>query len=171
MFVDEIQTVSQIVHDELQIKQFRREGFRIWYIFETGSEEKSCEWISKLGAFSISPDITRVFEGKLASLNYVVVVEAEERKYRISVTPVERLEQINLGTQALRQLPRELPKRQREHLLKQLNAKKRLLANPQFAVMIDVDAFIEDPIEIAPADFIQESLRAIEERLPKAIGG
>jgi hypothetical protein len=37
--------------------------------------------------------------------------------------------------------------------------------------MIDVDAYIEDPIEIAPTDFITESLKTIERALPIALSG
>jgi hypothetical protein len=100
-----------------------------------------------------------------------MVIDGEERKFRISVNAVERTEKLDVGSEFLRQLPRNLPKKQREHLLAQLQAKRRLLLNPQSAVMIDVDAYIEDPIEIAPTDFITESLKTIERALPIALSG
>ncbi|HKZ39576.1 MAG TPA: hypothetical protein VJ044_01360, partial [Candidatus Hodarchaeales archaeon] len=170
-FISQVDSVSQIVHEELGLKKFSREGFRVWYIFATDSEENSQEWISGLGAFSVSPNLKKAFEGTLESEGHVAVVNASDRKYRIAVNAVERLEQLDLGGEIFKVIPRNLSRGQREARLKQYQAKQRVLANPEFAVMIDVDAVVDQPIDVVPSDFIHQSLRAIEEGLPKALSG
>jgi hypothetical protein len=170
-FVREAEAVSQIVNEELELSKFTREGFRVWYVFPTASDADSRDWICKFQGVSIQKEMPGAFGGSLESLGYTMVVDSEERKFRISVNGVERTEKLDIGSELLRQLPRNLPKNQREHLLAQLQAKRRLLVNPQSAVMIDVDAFIEDPIEIAPTDFMVESLKSIEKALPVALSG
>jgi hypothetical protein len=170
-FIREVESVSEIVNEELELSKFTREGFRVWYVFPTTSERDSRDWICKFRGVSIQKEVTVAFGGALESLGYTMVIDGEERKFRISVNAVERTEKLDVGSEFLRQLPRNLPKKQREHLLAQLQAKRRLLLNPQSAVMIDVDAYIEDPIEIAPTDFITESLKTIERALPIALSG
>jgi hypothetical protein len=170
-FTAEVDAISRIVHVELDLREFRREGFRIWYLFATETEEASENWISSLKAFTIGPQVTAAFKGKLESQSHVLVVATENRKLRISINAVERTENLDLGVQQLNVIPRRLPKQQREAILDILRAKRRVLANPNYGVMVDIDAYIEDPIEIAPADFIEESLRILEEHLPKALSG
>lgn len=170
-FVSQVEAVSQIVHEELGLKKFVRKGFRVWFLFGTESQADSQNWISSLGAFRVAPDFSKAFQGDIESEGHVAVISASDRKFRISLNAVERLEHLDLGSEVLKTLPRKLPKQQREVLLQQFKAKKRLLANPEFAVMIDVDAYVEEPIEIAPGDFICQSLSAIEEKLPKAFPG
>jgi hypothetical protein len=46
-----------------------------------------------------------------------------------------------------------------------MKAKSRMLANPSFAALIDVDAFQEDPLSVDPRDFIETSLLQAESRL------
>lgn len=171
LFITKVHAVSAIVHHELELKAFLREGFRVWYLFATESDEDSEKWIASLGAFQVSPSVTAAFAGHLSSETHVVVITARDRKFRAAVTAVERLEILDLGTDALKTLPRSLPKGQREALLTHLRAKLRVVSNPQFAVMVDVDAFVENPIEIEPADFIRQSLEEIETALPKAFPG
>ncbi len=170
-FVREAEAVSSIVNEELELSKFTREGFRVWYVFPTDSEDDSRDWICRFKGVSIQEQMASAFRGKLESLAYTIVIESEERKFRISVNGVERTEKLDVGSELLRQLPRNLPKGQRKLLLDQLKAKRRLLLNPQSAVMIDIDAYIEDPIEIAPTDFMSESLKTIEKALPLALSG
>jgi hypothetical protein len=170
-FFAQVDSVSRIVHEELELKHFTREGFRVWYVFGTQSEEESHKWISSLGVFKIGESLPKAFSGKLDNHGHVVIVSAKDRKFRISVTAVERTEQLDIGSHILRIIPRKLPAKQREVLVEKLKAKRRLLANPSYGVMIDVDAYIERPIEIAPVDFMTRSIQMIEESLPVAFSG
>jgi len=169
-FTSQVASVAPILHEELSLRTFRRKGFRVWYICPFESERAANAWIRELPVATVSPRLTSSLRGQLESQSYVFVVATEDRKMRISVTPVERLETLDLGTDVLGTLPRTLSRGQREAILKQLQAKRRLLANPESAVMIDVDALVEDPIEVDAAAFITESLDLIEKGLPAALG-
>ena len=170
-FSSQVDGVARIVHEELGLHRFLRLGFRIWFMFATDSEHESNKWIRDLGVCSVTPEVSRAFGGELESEGYVLVVNGDDRRFRIAINAVERLEVLDLGVEALTALPRRLPKKQREALLEQLKAKQRVLSNPETAVMIDVDAYVEEPIEVDPADFITQSLSTIEEKLPKALCG
>jgi len=170
-FVEEVASISRVVHEELELKYFVREGFRIWYLFGVSSETEAEKWISGLGAFSIAQSVAGAFNGDLESQAHVAFIKGSDRKYRIAVNTVERIGQLDLGNEILKAQPRSLPRGQREALLKQLEAKRRVLSNPGTAVMVDVDVFLDDPIEVDPADFISQSLEVIEQRLPIALTG
>lgn len=170
-FVADVSAVSPLVHEELTLTQFLRKGFRIWYVFAATSEDESFAWIKKLKPLNTDPAIGTSLGGSIESTAYTLVVRAPDRKLRVSINPVERLETLDLGTADLRTLPRYLSKDQRGALLKQLAAKRRVMVNPEFAVMIDVDVFVEDPIEIEGPDFIRESLDLVEQKLPQALEG
>lgn len=169
-FTDQVDLVGRIVQAELELKSFSREGFRVWYVFGATSEKHANQLLSGIQAFHLDPIVTEAFSGELESQGYVAVIAGKDRKFRIAANVVERLEQLNVGPQSLKTLPRRLPKGQREALLEQLKAQKRVMANPQFAVMIDVDCYLDNPIEIAPTDFIDKSLEILEGALPKLFG-
>ncbi len=171
LFTSQVDAVAQIVHEELELKTFLREGFRIWYLFATESEEDSQQWVSSLGGFHMQPTVAHAFGAKLEGQGCVAVLATADRKYRISINPVQRLEQLDVGREILTIQPHKLPKGQKDALLKQARARKRLLSNPEFAVLIDVDAYLEEPIDVSPGDFIRQSVAAIEQSLPRAFPG
>lgn len=170
-FSSQVEGVARIVHEELGLHHFLRLGFRIWFMFPTDSEQESNRWIRDLGVCSVTPEVSKAFGGQLESEGYVLLVNGADRRFRIAINAVERLEVLDLGVEALTALPRRLPKKQREALLEKLKAKQRVLSNPETGVMIDVDAYVEEPIEVDPADFITQSLSTIEEKLPRALCG
>jgi hypothetical protein len=159
VFISQVDSVGRIVTEELDLKNYLREGFRVWYVFGANSEDHANKLLSGIKAFQTDPILAESFSGQLESEGHVAVIAAKDRKFRIAANVVERLEQLNMGAQSLKVLPRKLPKKQREAFLQQLKDKRRVLANPQFAVMIDVDCYLDNPIEIAPPDFIRKSLR------------
>lgn len=150
LFVSQVDLVGRIVTEELDLKKFLREGFRVWYVFGANSEDHANQLLSGIKAFQTDPILAESFSGQLESEGHVAVIAAEDRKFRIAANVVERLEQLNMGTQSLKVLPRKLPKKQREAFLQHLKEKRRVIANPQHAVMIDVDCYLDNPIEIAP---------------------
>jgi hypothetical protein len=168
-FISLLDAVSQIVNQELTLRTFSRKGFRVWYLFPTASDEESNEWLARLGSFTTSPHVAQSFEAVIQTNGYVVVLRAADRKLRIAANPVERLENLDLGSATVRALPRSLPHGQRDALLRQLRERGRVIANPQFAVMIDVDVFVDSPVDINAGDFVRHSLTLIEQRLPAAL--
>jgi hypothetical protein len=165
-FIDQVECLSTIIHEELELRSFVREGFRIWYVLGMESEEEANQWITNLGIFSVNRSVPTAFEGTIESAGHFVIIATNERKYRISINPAERLERLDVGNLSV--LPRSLSRKQREALLGQMKAKRRLRLNPQHIVALDVDAYVEEPIEIVPRDFLTRSVEVIETALPKA---
>jgi hypothetical protein len=170
-FCEQVATVSNIVHDYLGLKAFTRVGCRIWYFFEADSKENAEKWLLDLGICQVSPHLERVFESKISSASTVVVMAGADRMYRISMNSVERSAQLDLGSEILTVRASSLSKEQNKFLLKQLDAKKRMLASPGFAAMIDVDAYQEEPVTIDARDFVATTIKLVAQKLPQAIAG
>ena len=169
IFCDQVQTVSSIVHDYLELKTFTRIGCRIWHFFEADSKENAEKWLLDLGICKLSPNVEQAFQSKITSASAVIVMTGSDRFYRLSLNTVERSAQIDLGSEILSVRASSLSKDQNKFLLKQLETKKRALASPGFAVMIDTDAYQEDPAGVDPADFVATSVKFIEQKLPLVI--
>jgi len=118
-FVEQAYLLSGIVHEELGLKEFAREGFRIWYLFAADSKEDSDTWISQLNVLSVDT-IAKAFEGTIQARGFTVVIAGKERKVRISVNSAERFAQLDLGDSILQINPRALSKDQDKVLLQQL---------------------------------------------------
>lgn len=168
-FIEQVGFVSAIVNDRLGLKDFNRVGFRIWYLFGCSSKEESERWILELFPdSSVDATVAKAFGGPIEARNYVILVSSQDRKFRISVNGVERNAQVDLGDSILGIRASQLSSGQDKFLIQQLQAKKRIRMNPEFAAMIDVDAFVERPKDVEARDFVSESLKQIEERLPNA---
>ena len=170
-FVNDTESLSIIVQEELELRRFTREGFRIWYLFPAETPEEAQEWISQLGAFNVNTRIPESLGGTLQAEGHTVIIRTNERMFRISVNAAEREASLDIGSNVLKILPRNLPKGQKKAVLERLKAKGRLLANPHHAVMIDVDAYVDEPISVTAGDFISQSLEIINKTLPHALQG
>jgi hypothetical protein len=154
----------------LSLKDFTRVGFRIWYLFASSNKEDSKIWISKLLKTSdIDDSIANALNGDVEAKSHKVVVASQDRKFCISITGVESQVQLNLGGSPLSIQPHKLSRGQDKHLQKQLKASRKIANNnPEFAVMLDIDSFVDLPHDVDAKDFITESLKQIEEKTPKA---
>lgn len=167
-FIGQAEFVSSIVNEMLNLKDFVRVGFRIWYLFGSKDKNDSTTWISNLlKEMSIDESITKGFGGTIDAKNYVAVIASHDRKFRMSITGVESNTQLDIGDGLLGIRASQLSKGQDKFLAKQLKERKRILMSPQFAAMIDVDSFVEEPIDVNAKDYILESLKQIQESLPK----
>lgn len=165
-FIEQVDLVSSIVNEKLSLKDFSRVGFRIWYLFATRTREESEAWISQLLKTSdIDNSIAEALNGNVEAKSHVVVVKSEDRKFRISITGVESQARLNLAGGMVSIRKSKLSSGQDKYLKKQL---KRAAKNPEFAVMFDIDSFVEFPKDIEARDFIAESLKQIEEKVPVA---
>ena len=169
-FIEQVDLVSSIVNEKLSLKDFTRVGFRIWYLFASKSIEDSEKCISKLLKTSdIDDSIAKALNGAVEAKSHVVVVASQDRKFRISITGVESQVQLNLGGSTLNIQPHKLSRGQDKHLQKQLKARKKIANNnPEFAIMLDIDSFVDSPHDVDAKDFITESLKQIEEKVPEA---
>jgi hypothetical protein len=168
-FVEQTELLTRIVIDHLGLSEFKRIGFRMWYLFACDSQEEAEKWILDLGFYDVTAKSSAAFNGEVEITNFTVVLACQDRKYRIALNSVENQAQLNLGKEILSVRASSLPKDQKEMLLKQMKVKHRMLVNPEFAAMIDVDASQEDPISVDPTDFIKTSIEQIERGLLTAV--
>ena len=168
-FVEQVDLLCRIVHDQLGLKEFTRIGFRVWYLFACQDKAESESWLRGLNCFSIPDRISTAFEAEIEAATLAVVMKGQDRKYRVAFSGVERHAQVDLGQSILSVRASSLHENQDKFLREQLKTKKRLLQNPEFAAMIDIDAYQEDPPSTDPADFIQKSVTEGRARLLAAL--
>lgn len=168
-FIEQVDFISSIVNGKLDLHDFSRVGFRVWYLFASETKEDSEKWISELlKPIPVDSSVAKAFEGTIEAKNYVMVIALTDRKFRISINGVERHVQVDIGDSILDIRASKLSRNQDKFLRDQLKAKRRIAKNPPFAAMIDIDSFIEMPTDVDAADFITESLDKIEKQLPNA---
>ena len=169
LFKGQVDLLSRIVIDQLELKEFTRIGLRAWYLFRGQDKPEAETWLRNLGLYTISGNLETAFGGKIESVGMSVVLAGEDRKFRIAMNGVERGAQVDRGAEVIVIRSSSLSKNQDKYFKEQLRRKGSLRAMPEFASMIDVDAFQDDPISIDPRDFIETSLDQFMDRLWKAI--
>lgn len=170
-FIDQADSISSLINERLDLKIFTRIGFRIWHIFRAETLAAAENWIKQLlGTVPFDEQIAKALNnGSVEARNYAVVIASSDRKFRISINGVESYAKLDIRGNILDVRTSKLHKEQDKYLLKQLKEKKRVAKNPHFASMIDIDSFVETPNSVEAKDFIKESLRQVEEALPKAL--
>jgi hypothetical protein len=164
-FADQTEVVTAVVLDQLALEEFSRMGFRAWYLFPGTSQQDSEQWLQELGCYSTSDELTRAFGGQIEAVSVAVVVAADDRKYRVAFSGVERQAQLKIGEGILNVRARDLHENQRAFLLEQQRVKARMHRSPEHAAMIDVDAYAEEPAVVEPRRFIETSYAGIVENL------
>jgi hypothetical protein len=129
--------------------------------------KESHNWLRSLSLFQISESFSHAFGDDLDAVGVVVVFKGQTN-YRVALNPVESTAQIDVGKEILSVPASKLSKNQREVFLQQLKVKKKLRTNPEFAIMIDVDAFQDEPKVLGFKDFIKSSLDAFATKLTEA---
>ncbi len=136
-------------------------------MFSFGALAEATEWLCSLGYYSISPKLTTLFEGSLDAATVVVLLTGTERRFRISFSSVERQAQLDLGEEILNVRASTLSKDQDKFLLRQIETRRRMHSNPEFAALFDIDSFQERPVSIDARDFIETSMKQYSDRLEK----
>jgi len=167
-FAKQAEHIHAVVSDSLGLTEYTRIGFRAWYLFRCPSREDSEQWLRQLGCFELEDKLIGAFGSEIDAASVSVVIAGEDRKFRVAFNGVELQAQIDFGEAILSVRPRDLHEEQRRVLRDQERVKKRMRQSPEFAVMIDIDAFQEDPQVISPADFIHTSIARFLPALSKA---
>ncbi|MBM4054757.1 MAG: hypothetical protein FJ264_08820 [Planctomycetes bacterium] len=168
-FIDHADGISSLINERLDLRIFTRVGFRIWYIFRAETLTDAESWIKQLlGIIPFDDQIAKALNNSsVEARNYAVVIASSDRKFRISINGVESYAKLDIRGNILDVRVSKLHREQDKYLLKQLKEKKRVAKNPHFAGMLDIDSFVETPNGVDAKDFITESLRQIEDALPK----
>jgi hypothetical protein len=168
-FIDQVGTLSQVIINELALKDFIRMGVRGFYFFPCDSKDESEKWLRDLAIYTVSPRVTSAFGDQIEGGSFGVVVSGSECRYRIAANGVEISAQMNVGTEILSVRASTLKEDRLKHLVKQREVERQLRINPGFAAVIDIDAFHEDPPSIDPRDFARRNLDTFLDKLRRAL--
>jgi hypothetical protein len=167
-FSSQAEYIHAIVSESLGLGEFTRIGFRAWYLFSCSDELDGERWLRDLGCYRVEDKLVTAFGAEIEASSLSVLIPGEDRKFRIAFNGVERQAQIDFGQGILNVRPHDLDTGQDKFLKEQIKVKKRMRQTPEFAAMIDVDSFQENPKVIAPASFIETSSERILAALTKA---
>lgn len=162
-FVEYVTFFSHLIIDELALTEFSRMGLRTLHYFSSTSSQESEQWLRSLGVFTVSPKLLKAFEADLDAAGLSIVLIGKDCRYRIAFNGVEISAQLDMGSELLTVRTSALKENQRKMLVEQLKAKRHRQVNSGYAVVVDVDAYLEDPKSPDPGDF---SRRTVDNILP-----
>ena len=125
--------------------------------------------MNSLGYFDVGPKLKEAFPGEVKTSDVTFIIAGEDREFRVAINSVENKAQMNLGDEILGLRASVLSQEQNKFLLEQQKAKRRIMVNPSYAAMIDVDVFQEHPLSIDARDFITTSIGQVEKGLQHTI--
>lgn len=158
-FIKQAGDVLEMVIDELEVTEFTRVGYREQYHFPFESKEESEKWISELGLFSISPTLLQAYKATHEALGVALLVQREDCRYRITVNGIERSAQVPVGDSSVVMQATTATKKQKQALLEAMKKRRQRQIDSAFAVVLDIDAFLLEPVECDLAGFAGERTR------------
>lgn len=163
-------TVTAIVVENLELEFFPRIGVRVWYLYPSTDREQSYEFVRNLKLFSLDSGLSNTI-GEVSEASHRLVADRQKHMVRIAVAPFEQ--QVDLPPSLIRTAKVKAYKqktdrpsgpgrdpgldRRRRILIDQMKAEKKIAHYPQFGVLLDLDAYIEDPPypnDLSVSDFI-----------------
>jgi len=154
------ENAASIVAEHLEIDSFPRIGFRAWLLYPAADRDESHHFVHNLKVFTIDSAATQSL-GNPSEISHRLVIERPSHMLRIAVAPFEQ--QVDIPPSVLRAArarARDSSHGQRQVLIDKLKAEKRIGHYPQFGLLLDFDAYIEDPPypdELPVSDFISNS--------------
>lgn len=154
------ESAASMVAENLEIDSFPRIGFRAWLLYPAADRDESHGFVQDLKLFTLDSTATESL-GNPSEISHRLVVERPSHMLRIAVAPFEQ--QVDLPPSVLRAArtrARDHSRAQKQVLIDKLRAEKTIAHYPQFGLLLDFDAYIEDPPhpnEIPVSDFIANS--------------
>jgi hypothetical protein len=148
------ETFTSAVVETLELEYFPRIGFRVWQLYPSVDREESNEMVQNLKLFSADPGLSGTI-GKISEVSHRLVVDRQKHMLRVAVAPFEQ--QVDLPPSLIRVTKMKAYKqatethrgpgidRRRQILIDRLKSQKKIEHYPQFGVLLDLDAYIEDP--------------------------
>jgi len=151
--------VAETVAKHLELDSFPRIGFRTWHLYPARDRQESFEILEKVELFRHSESVIKRL-GDPSEVSYRVVVERQGHMARIALAPFEQA--IDLPPSVVRAAKTKArdhrgEKGARKVLIDKLKAERMIRNYPQFGVLLDLDAYIEDPPfpdELSVSDFV-----------------
>jgi hypothetical protein len=139
--------MAAAVIEGVGIDDITRIGFRVWRLFGQADRKSAVERMRHVGIVS-SEAIEAIAHAPIEDVSFSAVVDLGEFQARLAVASVEQSIEVDATTleRAAKQ-PRDLPRDQRKALLDRLKAEKAVKSFPHHAVLVDVDAYAEYPVD------------------------
>lgn len=137
-FKSAAETFSKVVTESLGVDRFKRIGNRYQFMYKTNSIENASDIIKKAGVITKDWSTLDRLGGELDKASCTAILRRDAYFHRIVLTAVEKQEPV-----AIRTKPEE------EY-------------NPQFAVLVDIDVYQEDPKSFDVNDFIHKAYKMME---------
>lgn len=163
-------TITTVVVENLELEFFPRIGFRVWRLYPSADREQSHEMVRNLKLFRLESELSAAI-GEVSEVSHRLVADRQKHMVRIAVAAFEQ--QIELPPSLIRAAKTNAYKRvtdrpagpgrapgsnkRRRILIDQMKAEKKIAHYPQFGVLLDLDAYIEDPPypdDLSVSDFI-----------------
>jgi len=137
--------LTATVVEWLELGDFTRMGFRAWRLYEMGSSDEAKKAVIGLGV--LSADLIEKMElGSASEVSWSAVVETNDVTTRIAVSAIEQNIEVDPATlKAALDVPHMHDRNQKKILADRVKAKRRVANYPQFAVLVDMDHFVQDP--------------------------
>ncbi len=161
--------LSLIIIKQFNLQQFLRIGFRVHQLFKADNLEQAKEYVKALKIFT-----TNLPDEIIEEVSYTIVISEKEWKSRIAIAPTELMVEIDPATLKAAQMEtHKLAKGQKEAFMQKMKAKKIIEALPLYAVLVDIDSYVEDPPigELKIMDFVKNTYKVSLEKARKYLGG
>lgn len=172
-FAAEAEKLSNIVIEELGVSSYPRIGLRAWNLFGVRSTEEAHSFVIGMKALHHEA-VTGCIGGTATAGGFSVLLDMPGVVWRVAVATVEQ--RVSSDPSMLRRMatstPHRQPSDQRRALLDKIRAEKALATFPPVAVLVDIDAYVEDPgvpDDLKIADFISEQLDRMNEAAEKVM--
>jgi hypothetical protein len=150
----------------LELEAFTRIGFRAWHLYPTASKADAFERIESLKLFSIDPELQQRL-GQVSDRSHTLVVERPDHMARVALTAFEQRVEIPPSVlDAARGRARDSWKDQKQLMIAKLRAKKIVDAYPADGLLLDIDAYVEEPpypTGLSVSDFVSSAARDVQE--------
>ncbi len=170
-FIKQVGAILTLVLDELEVSRFTRLGYREQYYFSFETKEESETWIRDLGLLTVTSSLLQAFHSTQEEMGVALVIQGEECRYRVSLNGVERSAQVPVGEVSVNIRTTVASEDQKKALLQAMKKKRQRQIDSAFAVVLDIDAYQQEPVEPDIAGFVKErnssNLQMFRDALPK----
>lgn len=152
--------LAATVVNALEVESFSRIGFRMWHLYPTADRESSYQPMHRLKAVVLGNEFERLGNA-LHEVNFVAVADRGKHMIRIALAPFEQNVSLSPSViQAAKLKARKESADQRRKLIDKEKAKKVIASYPHFGLLLDLDAYIEQPPypdELSASDFVSRA--------------
>jgi hypothetical protein len=161
--------LTSTVAKYLELEFFTRIGFRLWHMYPANDREDASRLARELRLFRLEPSLAETI-GAVSDVSHAMIADRQRHMVRLSLAPFEQ--QVSLAPSVIRAAKTKpykeatdkqrgpgIDKRQRV-LIDKMRAEKIIKSYPQFGLLLDLDAYIEDPPypdALSVSDFIMNA--------------